>query len=239
MSRTSNGVGMCSGHCVKIADTKDKAGPYTTFFIVRHAPTRDDHLVHGAEHDSEILRIPGPDLENFLKLKTHVSFEKLYSGNSLRTSETAALLGEDKCLQLNFFNEQKLGHIEGMKKEDALQNKELSPMLECLDYRIPPGLDGKLGETGREVISRVFGGIVKVASENVGKIIGICMSQCSINWIFKCLSNSAAKFIAIKNYEIILFRYYNMTDSFELLTPFGPICTEEAIKIDFLSHKSE
>ncbi|MDR1561422.1 MAG: histidine phosphatase family protein [Holosporaceae bacterium] len=216
---------------IKQEELENKVESCTIFFVMRHAPTKNDHFVHGIELDTGISPAHNEKLRSFMQLKISIPFEKLYSGNSLRASETADLLGESKCVRLHYFDEQKLGHLEGMKKTDAFKHQSFEKMSKCIDYRIPAGANKKVGETGREVIDRILTGVSKIVSENAGKTVGICMSQCAINWLYRYLSNNFETIIHVKNYDIILFKYYHTTNTFKLLTPNGSVSAKKAIKI--------
>jgi broad specificity phosphatase PhoE len=216
---------------IKIATAADKIGPYTTFFIMRHAPTKNNHIIHGTKFDGEILTDSSKEKEDFIKLMGGVNFSHLYASDSMRAVSTASLINKPRYTKTWLFNEQKLGCLEGMRKDKAIKMIMSSDMFHSIDYRIPSGENGEEAETGREVTERMLFGIFRAAAENINKTVGICTSQGAMIWMYKYLSNNPSAFIKIKNYGIIIFRYYNETNAVELLTNNGSVPPEDAVEI--------
>ncbi|MDR3186974.1 MAG: histidine phosphatase family protein [Holosporaceae bacterium] len=231
LSEIPRGVEVHPPFPIKIATAADKVGSYTTFLLMRHAPTKNNHKVHGSKLDSEILTTPSKERDDFIKLKNSVNFSQLYTAESRRARSTADLISGPKYTKTWLFNEQKLGRLEGMEKDKAMKTEMFKNMFHSIDYRLPSWKDTGVAETGREVTERMLFGFSKVAAENVGKIVGICTSQSSMIWAYRYLSSNPDVFIKVENYHIIIFRYYNKTHAVELLTRDGPVSPSAALKI--------
>ncbi|MDR1375529.1 MAG: histidine phosphatase family protein [Holosporaceae bacterium] len=216
---------------VKIATAADKTGPYTTFFIIRHGPTKNNHIIHGSKLDCEISTTASKKIYDFIKLGNRICFSNLYASESLRAGSTASLISKSSLyIKTWLFNEQKLGCLEG-KRKDKITKRVLASLFSSPDHRMPSAKNGETAETGREVMERVLFGIFRVAEENIGKTVAICTSQCTMNWLYKYLSNNPSAIIKIKNYDIIIFKYYNETNAVELLTNDGSVSPKNACKI--------
>jgi broad specificity phosphatase PhoE len=214
----------------KIANDYDKHGPYITFFVIRHGPTENNLLVHGTKYDGDVLHAFSNGLSDFRKLASVAEFKKMYSSDSARASGTLKQTGKDDVIKNPLFNEQKLGCFEGKRKSEIRNNPTFLDMMNDPDKRIPAGLDGEIGESGREVISRLLYGVYLVAKENDGPVC-ICTSQCAMNWLYRYLSNNHGDIIDIDNYGVIMFNYYKETDALELLTTYGAVTPSDAIAI--------
>ena len=158
--------------------------------------------------------------DNMTSPDVHV-FDAAYSGNNGRTHLTMQvltgdLLGEN-CQKDARFNEQSLGCLEGLSKDEVIKHPEFKKMLKSPTYRISAVPDSMIAETGEEVIRRMLSGIAEVAHKNAGKNVAICCSQCSMNWLYRWLCQDYTKVLEIPNLGTICCRYYIATNEIQLI----------------------
>ena len=130
-----------------------------------------------------------------------IDFDYLYTGNSLRSYSTCELLQNNHSILDGawVFREQNLGLFEGRGRSEVKADKEFRKMSVNPDYYI----EGV--ELGRDVINRMLFGIDSVAKE--GATIGICGSNCAMNWFLKWATNDYFSVYNITNLGIIPFDY--------------------------------
>ena len=172
------------------------------FYLFRHGVTSwsFDDIVQGTSLDAEINVLTPKDAENISMLKK-IDFDYLFTGNSIRSYSPCELLQNDHSILDGswVFREQNLGLFEGRSRSEVKADKEFRKMSVNPDYYI----EGV--ELGRDVINRMLFGIDAVAKD--GETIGICGSNCAMNWFLKWATNDYFSVYNITNLGIIPFDY--------------------------------
>lgn len=163
----------------------------TRFCLIRHAPTEAnlEGIVQGKTFRKEGGIVSNEEIENeFEKLRQIHIEPETYSGTGVRYLETLKHISDGFSVNQTFlFDEQDLGIFEGMKKNEVFANKYFWEMTKNPCYKF------KNLETGYEVLNRLLFGIDNIAES--GKFIGICTSQCAINWFLKWITGNYEKFL--------------------------------------------
>lgn len=174
----------------------------TLFCMFRHAPTycNQKNIVQGRSIDNDIITpIPDENMMQYLFLHS-MGFTKVLANTLHRTVETARLLSNfSRVIQDERFDEQDLEHFEGQDKNVVLADPQFQKLFTNPDFCVAQV------ESGKQVIERLLQGIDAAAERD--SLIGICTSQCVMNWFLKWVNNNYLRFYSIKNLDFILFLY--------------------------------
>ena len=180
-------------------------GDSSVFCLMRHAQTdlNQKDIIQGQYSDSDIV-IDEKTSRN-LSLLRRPHWFAFYSGTHSRTRNTSNYIAPPVSTTY-LFNVQGLGRYESMPRQEVLRMKDFWEMSKN------PYADIGEVESGSSVLNRLAYGIDAVVEKD-NKLIGICSSQCLINWFLKWANGDYSKTYNVENLDSVIFQYKKQNEN--------------------------